>query len=161
MVTIRKINEDGEPEDRAPDPRDVEIDSLRAEVSGLSALVRRVLADRDAPVAKPEPPQLEPVENERARILAAWAAEPRVSIFIAPDENDQRAANDMAAKTGKASEFPPRVFKVNGVELAVSVGQSVTVPESIGALYEYTLNPWKSQHKVKPLTFDQIEARMG
>lgn len=155
MVDIRKIN----PEE-GPDPRDAEIDSLRAEVSGLSALVRRVLAERDAPVAKPEPPQLEPVENERARILAAWASEPKVAIFIAPDENDQRAANELVAR-GFRPEFPPQIFKVNGVELAVPKGKSATVPESIGALYEYMLNPWESQHKLPPLTFDQVEARMG
>lgn len=152
--------EEREPQDEAPDARDAEIDSLRAEVSGLSALVRRVLAERDTPPAKPEPPALEPVENERARILAAWAAEPRVSIFVVPDENDQRAANALVAK-GLPPEFPPQVFKVNGVELAVPKGKSTTVPESIGALYEYMLNPWESQHKLPPLTYDQVEARMG
>lgn len=162
MVEIRKLP-GPEPEPTPePDARDAAMAEMQAQIQGLTVLVSNVLGARGANIAvAPTPPvPLEPVANERDRILAAWAAEPRVSIFIAPDENDQRAANEMAAR-GLEPEFPPRVFQVNGVQLAVPVGESTTVPESIAALHAYMLNPWKSQHKVKPVTADVIFARMG
>lgn len=156
MVEIRKIHPE-QPEGES------EVEALRAEVRGLTTLVRNVLAERDtlpAPAAPADPPPLEPIANERDRILAAWAAESKVSIFIAPDDNERRIRDEMVAK-GAASEFPPRVFQVNGVQLAVPVGKSTTVPESIAAMYEYMLNPWAAQQKQPPPTFEQVEARMG
>lgn len=148
----------------APETSDVE--ALRAEVRGLTSLVRSVLAerevtplaDREAEIAKRQP--LEPRESERDRILNAWSAEPRVAIFIAPDENETRIRDERVAR-GLPSEFPPRTFQVNGVQLAVPVGKSTSVPESIAAMYEYMLNPWQSQQKLPPLTFEQMEARLS
>lgn len=137
--------------------------NMRAQIQGLTVLVSNVLAARTADITvgpPPEAPPLEPRESERDRILNAWAHEPRVQIFIAPDENDRRASDALAAR-GLPPEFPPMVFQVNGVQLAVPKGEQATVPESIAALYAYMINPWKSQHKVAPLTFDAIAARMG
>ena len=163
MVTIRKL-EEGESD--SPDPRDLELEQLRAEVSGLSALVRRVLSEREVTAAQTiaerekAAPMLEPVETERERIMAAWRAEPKVQIFIAPDDNDKRAAAALVAK-GLPSEFPPMVFQVNGVQLAVPKGKPTTVPESIAALYSYMLDPWSARGIVKPYTFEEAEARLG
>jgi hypothetical protein len=159
MVEVRKIP----PEDSglSPDARDLELAEMRQQLQGLTTLVSAVLAARDTSVVAPTPPPpLEARETERDRVLAAWAAEPRTAIFIAPDENDRRAADDLQAR-GLPAEFPPRIFQVNGVQLAVPVGESTTVPESIAAMYSYMLNPWKSQQKQKPLTFDAIAARLG
>lgn len=163
MVEMRKIPpDDQQSSGLAPDSRDAEIAEMRSQLQGLTTLVSAVLAARgpDIQVAPTPPVPLESVESERDRILNAWAAEPRVAIFIAPDENDRRAAEDLQAR-GFPATFPPHIFQVNGVQLAVPVGESTTVPASIAALYEYTLNPWKAQQKLKPLTFDVIAARMG
>ena len=153
---------DEQPGASAPDPRDIELEQLRAEVSGLSALVRRVLSEREVTVAEKEKaaPALEPVETERERIMAAWRSEPKVQIFIAPDDNDKRAAAALVAR-GLPSEFPPMVFQVNGVQLAVPKGKPTAVPESIAALYSYMLDPWSARGIVRPITFDEAEARLG
>jgi hypothetical protein len=146
----------------APDARDLELAEMRQQLAGLTTLVRSVLAANVADVTaeRTPPPPLEPQETERDRVLKAWAAEPRVAIFIAPDDNDRRAADDLAARKLPAV-FPPRVFQVNGVQIAVPVGEQTTVPQSIAAMYEYMLNPWKSQQQQKPLTFEAIAARLG
>jgi hypothetical protein len=145
-----------------PDPRDAELASMRAQLEGLTVLVRSVLAERvaDVQVAPTPPPPLEPRESERDRQLAAWDAEPHVAIFIVPDENDRRAADELQAR-GLPPVFPPQIFQVNGVQCAVPKGESTLVPESIAAMYGYMLNPWKSQQKLPPLTFDVLAARMG
>jgi hypothetical protein len=154
---------DEQPSDQpAADPRDLEMDAMRQQLQGLTILVRSVLGERvaDVQVAPAPPPPLEPRESERDRVLAYWASEPRVAIFIAPDDNDRRAADDLQARRLPA-EFPPRVFQVNGVQIAVPVGEQTTVPQSIAAMYEYMLNPWKAQQKQRPLTFEAIAARLG
>src|SRR5207237_7757326 len=88
----------------AEDPRDEQIRKMQAQLEGLTILVQRVLASDDqgaalsqADVEKNAPP-LEPVADERARILAAWDAEERVMISIAPDVNDQRAREALQAQ---------------------------------------------------------------
>lgn len=109
-------------------------------------------------LAKQQP--LESVTSERDRIMAAWAAEPRVGIIIAPDEDDKRALQAMRQR-GADAGYPPRLFKVNGVELAINVGKPVQVPASIADLYAHTMNPWAAQSVLPPVTFEENEARLG
>lgn len=145
-----------------------EIFELKSQIAGLTVLVRSVLSEREVSTVSvaerekvaAEKMPLESVANERERILSAWAAEPQVKIFIAPDENDTRIRDEKVAR-GLSPEFPSRIFQVNGVKAEVPVGRQATVPESIAAMYEYMLNPWAAQMKLPPLTFEQVEARLG
>jgi hypothetical protein len=104
-------------------------------------------------IAEAEP--LETHAGERERMLAYWASEERVTIVIQPDEDDKKAA--LAHKT---REFPPMVFKVNGVEIAVPKGRMTKVPQSIADLWMYMLDPWSARSVAKPHTFEDAEARL-
>lgn len=160
------------PEDRSEDPRDVALAELLETVRTLQAdytvLARRVLAAEDQPAAlsqvefEKKAAPLEPVESERARILAAWDAEEKVLISIAPDANDTKIRDDARARLRDPNlDFLPRTFQVNGVQLAVPVGRLTRVPMSIAQLYEYMTNPWAARQITPPITFDQAELRIG
>lgn len=145
------------------DERDSDLEALRQEVALLRARMDGSAQGVQQALAAKAPP-LEPVENERDRILNAWATERAAgqveAIFIPPDDNDKRAAEALGAK-GLDPVFPPQIFQVNGVQVAVPKGESTTVPASIAAIYRYMTNPWKARGVIKPLTFDQNEARLG
>lgn len=134
--------------------------ALQAQVETLTSLLSGTLGDTEGRkkaeerIAERQP--LEPAASERDRILAFWAAEPRVQIHVAPTEDEQKAAKAM-----KTREFPPRIFQVNGVQMALPVGKITTVPESIAALYAYTLDPWSARRDPKPHTFEEAEERLA
>ena len=163
--------------------RDAALEALRAELADLRTqissrasiedMLARIVAAGDKPAtisqqeAEAKAPPLEPVADERARILAAWDAEEKVLLSIAPDQNDERARLALQANAKRAGQdpegvgYPPRTFQVNGVQLHIPVGELTHVPRSIADLYAYTLNPWKARGVTKPITFEQAETRMG
>lgn len=163
-VTVRKIEDDAGA--GVEDPRDAQMRQMAAQIEGLTLLVKSALtstADARKELEAKAPP-LEPIESERERIIAAWAEE-RASgrveaIFIAPDENDQKAAQALAAR-GLEPVFPPMLFQINGVQLAIPKGESYVVPASIAAMYRYMTNPWRARGVHAPITFEQAEARLG
>lgn len=68
---------------------------------------------------------------QREATLEAWRTEPREPVFINPDQDEQ-----MIFKV--TNDFPPRVFRVNGLEFPIKVGEITNVPNSIAALVRHT-----------------------
>ena len=136
-----------------------QIAALQAQVSQLTSLLSGVMGDPEGlkkaqdRIAQRDP--LEPLESERDRILKFWASEPRVQIFVAPNEDDKKAAKE------NGGEFLPQLFQVNGVQVAVPKGKPTSVPQSIADLYAYMLDPWSAQNKAKPITFEEAELKLA
>lgn len=77
--------------------------------------------------------------NDRARLEAAWAAEPTVRIRIEPTPEEK----EYAQRANKHDEkgrllYPARFYQVNGVALRLKVGDYTDVPQSIADLHERT-----------------------
>lgn len=150
------------------DPRDEMLREMRAELDDFKVIARRLLAadDKNAALSQAEAearaPMLEPLEDERKRIMAHWESEEKVMISIAPTVDDDRIRNDARARLKDPTlPYLPRMFQVNGVQLAIPVGTLTKVPLSIAQLYEYTLNPWAARQITPPVTFDEAEQRVG
>jgi len=98
-----------------------------------------------SPQQPPKPPEpLEPLQDEQARVLAHWAAEPKVLTMI-PLESDFEK-NVARTHGGKY----PAQFRVNGVEFNTWKGITIEVPQSIADLIAYTQNPWAYRDGDKP-----------
>lgn len=151
-VEVRKLT----PDIKVSDPRDEQIRKLQEEVSTLMSLVTRSLSA--TPEAAPLPPEPEPLESaavEAARFYRAWAAEPKVLLTITPDETDQKAAR------ANQGVYPPRLFRVNGIDYPVEVGKTVEVPASIAALYQQTINPLQGTNMQRVATYEENAARFN
>jgi hypothetical protein len=74
--------------------------------------------------------------------LDAWKTEPREPVFLEPTHDERKAAE---VHNG---EFPPRLFRVNGVGFPVRVNEIVSVPASIAALVRHTQGA--SRHRGRP-----------
>jgi len=94
--------------------------------------------------------ELEADRLQREATLEAWRTEPKDHVWIEPDLAEQKFA--AAHKTG---EMPPRVFRVNGLEFPVKVGEVVAVPASIAAMVRHTQKP-RALHK-PPQGLPQID----
>jgi len=69
---------------------------------------------------------LKVAQEQQRKTLEGWKTEPRVPVFLEPDEDERR----IYAVVG---EFPPRLHRVNGLEYPIKVGEVIGVPESIAA----------------------------
>ena len=139
-----------------------DVAALRAEVANMKELVRAVLDARVSVPAELSPPApLEPHASEIERFSKAWAAEPKDQIFINPDGTEETVRLQVTRKLGTEAPYPPRHFQINGIGVDLPVNEFVSVPASIAALYQHTVNPYLGRGVVKPITFDQAEARMG
>jgi hypothetical protein len=161
MVDIRKVDRLEE------DPRDEMLREMRAELDDFKIIARRLLADQPAPMPSREElekrvPMLEPVADERQRFEAAWAAEPKVMVIIAPNADDERIRNDARARLRNPDlDYLPRTHQINGIQLHIPVGSPHMVPQSIADKIAYESNPWKARGITAPITFDQAEQRIG
>jgi hypothetical protein len=88
---------------------------------------------------------------QREKTLEAWRTEPREPVWIEPDLTEKKIA-----AVQPLGEMPPRVFRVNGLEFPVPVGQVIEVPQSIAALVRYHQNP-----KAKPTPWDMQRQVQG
>lgn len=156
------------PRNQKDDPRDEEMRKMQAQLEGLTLLVQRVLSSDDRPAAisqaevEKKAPPLESVTDERKRFEAAWAAEERVTIMLSPTQDDVSIRDDARARLKNPNlDYLPRVHQINGIQLAIPVGQMYSVPLSIAAKIAYEQNPWQARGITPPVTFDQAEARMG
>lgn len=81
------------------------------------------------------------MQEQRRATLAAWDTEPRLPVFLTPNQDEQKIFAVMG-------EFPPRVHRVNGLEFPIRVGEVVSVPESIHA--QITWSQSYSSHYRRP-----------
>ena len=68
---------------------------------------------------------------QRDATLESWRTEPRRPVWINPDQDEEK----IFAVT---SAYPPRMFRVNGLEYPINVGEIQEVPASVASLVEYT-----------------------
>ena len=94
--------------------------------------------------------ELEADKRQREATLEAWRTEPKDHVWIEPDLAEQKFA-----AAHKSGELPPRVFRVNGLEFPVKVGEVVAVPVSIAAMVRHTQKP-RALHK-PPQGLPQID----
>lgn len=75
--------------------------------------------------------ELKADKQQRDNTLAAWQNEPREPVWVHPDQDEEK----IHAVTGG---YPPRVFRVNGLEFPITPGEIQHVPSSIARLVEYS-----------------------
>jgi hypothetical protein len=67
------------------------------------------------------------IAAEQQRLtLEAWRTEPRLPVWLEPDDDEKKIFSVVG-------DFPPRLWRVNGLEYPIKVGEVVNVPESIAA----------------------------
>jgi hypothetical protein len=67
---------------------------------------------------------------QRDLTLRAWHDEPREPVWIQPDQDEDKVFAVMG-------QYPPRLFRVNGLEFPITPGQINNVPSSIARLVEH------------------------
>jgi hypothetical protein len=68
---------------------------------------------------------------QREATLEAWRSEPREPVWVQPDDDEAKIHT-------VTNMYPPRIFRVNGLEFPITPGEIVEVPSSIAALVRYT-----------------------
>lgn len=140
-----------------------QVPSLSNEVARLQGMLEVLRMPTAAPEQKaPEPEPLIDVATERRMVIESLASQKRVGLFIAPNEDEKQMADRMKklARVGQ-DIYPPRLFRVNGVEIAVPVGKLTEVPQTIAEMYAYAENPWQALNTPPPITFEEATERLG
>lgn len=70
--------------------------------------------------------------DTRAWLESQWAVEPQVSVYVEPDADEERAAQE------NGGVYPPRMYQINGVTKYWRVGEENVLPRSHAVLYSTT-----------------------
>lgn len=82
--------------------------------------------------------ELELDRVQREATFEAWKTEPKDAVWIQPDMDEEKVRS-------AAGKFPPRMFRINGIEFPVPVGEMVMVPVSVAELVRWTQSGGRMQ----------------
>jgi hypothetical protein len=92
--------------------------------------------------------ELEQAAEQRRLTLKSWAEEPKEIVWVEPTLDE---VNVMKVY----GEFPPRVFRINGLEFPIRPGEPVPVPQSVAAMVRFSQG--KKPLARPPQAINQIE----
>jgi hypothetical protein len=75
--------------------------------------------------------ELEKDRLQRERTLESWRTEPREPVWIQPDDDEQKIYS-------VTNQYPPRIYRINGLEFPIMVGEIAEVPASIAVVVRGT-----------------------
>lgn len=84
---------------------------------------------------------------QREGTLELWRTEPREPVYLQPDGDEEKVFQVTGA-------YPPRVFRINGLEFPIMVGEVVNVPGSVAVVVKGTQRVRPMQKP--PQTLQQI-----